>query len=91
MSRSSERSVNQVAAIGKPGRQGIQVRLSAGLTVETRTRTQERLEAEARDLAYPALGEDAWRREWERGHELRFEGAIAYALAEAPSREERAS
>jgi len=59
---------------------------AAGLTVERSTRTQARLEAEVRGLAHPALGEGAWRREWERGHAMRFEEAIAYALADQASR-----
>jgi non-specific serine/threonine protein kinase len=55
---------------------------AAAMACDAPTRTDRKLEAEARESAQAALGEDGWQREWDRGHGLRFEEAIVYALAE---------
>jgi non-specific serine/threonine protein kinase len=46
------------------------------------TSIDRKLEGEARETSCAALGAERWRTEWAHGHELGFEEAIAYALAE---------
>jgi hypothetical protein len=52
------------------------------LACDAPTRTDRKLEAEARETASAALGAEQWSTEWERGRRLRFDEAIAYALGE---------
>jgi tetratricopeptide (TPR) repeat protein len=53
------------------------------------TGTDRKLQAEARETGCAALGTERWRSEWERGRELGFDDAIAYALREHDSEERR--
>jgi predicted ATPase len=55
---------------------------AAAMACDAPTMTDRRLAAEACASASATLGEARWRSEWERGHELGFEDAIAYALGE---------
>ncbi|HEX4720284.1 MAG TPA: protein kinase [Thermoleophilaceae bacterium] len=52
------------------------------MACDAATGTDRKLLAEAREASCAILGAERWQSEWERGRELGFEDAIAYALGE---------
>jgi len=67
---------------GDPARAARLCGAADAMACDAGTVTHRKLEAEAREAAVAGLGEAGWRTEWDRGHELGSEEAIAYALRE---------